>query len=77
MPRAGFECSERGYFAAERNGEDKIMGDFDKGQNTGGQQGQDDGGKPEFDKPQEQQDGGKPDQGQDQGGESVKPDQQN
>ena len=46
--------------------EDPIMGDFNKGQDTGG--------KPDFDKQQQQeQQGGKPDQGQDQGGE--KPDQ--
>ena len=46
------------------------MGDFDKGQDTGGKPGQSDdfgGGKPDFDKQQEQQ-GGKPGQGQDQGG---------
>ena len=77
MPRAGFEAQRARFFSAERNGEDKIMGDYDKGQDTGGQPGQDDGGKPDFDKQQQQQqDGGKPDQGQDQGGESAKPDQQ-
>jgi hypothetical protein len=45
------------------------MGDYDKGQDQGGKPGQDGdfGGKPDFDKQQEQQ-GGKPDQGQDQGG---------
>jgi len=41
------------------------MGDYDKGQDLG-KPGQDDGGKPDFDKQQEQQ-GGKPDQGQDKG----------
>ena len=43
------------------------MGDYDKGQDTGGKD-EDIGGKPDFDKQQEQE-GGKPDQGQDQGGE--------
>jgi hypothetical protein len=43
--------------------EDNIMGDYDKGQDQG-KPGQNDGGKPGFDKQQEQQ-GGKPDQGQD------------
>lgn len=41
------------------------MGDYDKGQDMG-KPGQDDGGKQDFDKQQDQQ-GGKPDQGQDKG----------
>ena len=59
------------------------MGDYDKGQDTGGKD-EDIGGKPDFDKQQEQE-GGKPDQGQDTGGDfggkeddkfGGKPDQQ-
>jgi hypothetical protein len=58
--------------------EDQIMGDYDKGQDTGGKPGQDDGGKPDFDKQQQQQqDGGKPGQDEDQGGDvGGKPEQQ-
>jgi hypothetical protein len=54
------------------DGEDKIMGDYDKDQ--GGKPGQDDGGKPDYDKQQEQQEkpGQDKDQGDDEGG---KPDQ--
>ena len=52
------------------------MGDFDKGQDNAGKPGQGDdfGGKPDFDRQQEQQ-GGKPGQGQDQGGDFGKPGQ--
>ena len=33
------------------------MGDFDKGQDQGGKPGQNDGGKPDFDKQQQQDQG--------------------